>query len=215
VAVAFLSALLWMVNDIRLQVRRSAQTVHESGEVVHKAGRVIDDDLPEIVSRSRDTSKAVSENLPELLEKAREAGDSLPEVVQRIERTTEVLAELAEDVKRLKDLLAGASTVSRDKSVVDYAESVLKAIEKSDGVIGVTKNVGSGLKNTRKAEDWVREERREVTFLIILGKSKKQVLDGIVKTKLGFSWHIQLPGKKPMTLLEWLKKNHPETAALF
>jgi hypothetical protein len=199
VAVAFLSAIVWMINDVRLHVRKSAQVVEDSGKVVDQAGKVVKNDLPEIVQRSRETSKVVS--------------DALPEVVDRVEKTTEVVAELSEDLKQLKEL-AGISQVPRDKSVVAYAESVLKLIESSGGEIGVRKNVGSGLKNLRPAADWVREERREAAFLAVLGKSKKQMLDGIVKTKLGFSWYVQLPGKKPMTLLAWLKENHAETKEL-
>lgn len=217
VAVVFLSALLWMVNDIRLQVRQSAHTVQESGKVVQKAGRVIDEDLPEIVQRSRDTSKAVSENLPELLEKSKTVSEKLLHASEALPEIMDQIKALAEDVKRLKELLAGSSLVKHDDSVVAFANGVLNAIEKADGVIGVTKNVGSGLKDTRKAEDWVREERREVFWLAaVRGKSKKEIVEGIVKTKLGFSWHIQLSGsKKHVTLLEWLKKNHPETAALY
>jgi len=66
----------------------------------------------------------------------------------------------------------------------------------------------------RPAADWVRDERREAAFLAVLGKSKKQMLDGIVRTKLGFSWYVQLPGKKPVKLLDWLKENHAETREL-
>jgi hypothetical protein len=199
VAVVFLSVALWMLNDVRLHVRRSAEVVEDSGRVVHQAGEVVNNDLPEIVQRSRETSKVVS--------------DALPEVVERVERTTEVVAELSEDLKQLKEL-AGVSHVPRDRSVVAYADSVLKRIESSAGEIGVKKNVGSGLKNVRPAADWVREERREAAFLAVLGKSKKQMLDGIVRTKWGTSWFIQAPGQKPVRLLDWLKENHPETREL-
>lgn len=192
VGVAFLAAVLWMVNDIRTQVRRS-------GEVVHRAGEVVNQDLPEIVRRSRETSEVVSGHMPQ--------------VVERVDRTTEVMAELTEDVKQLKEL-AGLGKAPRDKGVVAYAEGVLKFIESSGGEVGTKKTVGTGLKNVRPAAEWAHEERREAVFLAVLGKSKQQMLDGIGKTKLGFSWYIQWPGKKPVRLVDWLRENHAETKAL-
>src|SRR5436305_8506901 len=101
VAVVFLSVVLWMINDIRLQVRQSAA-------VVDRAGRTINNDLPDIVERSRKTSEAIAKNLPEVVDKVRTATDtvskSLPAVIDRIEKTTEVVAELAVDIRRLKEL---------------------------------------------------------------------------------------------------------------
>ena len=120
---------------------------------------------------------------------------------------------MAEDLRLLKEL-AGLTHTPKDKSVVAYADSLLKAIESSGGEIGVRKNIGSGLKNPRSAADWVREERREAVFLAVLGKSKKEMLNAVVKTKLGFAWYIQLPGKKAVPLLDWLKDHHPETKVL-
>src|SRR5262245_39744372 len=90
VVVVFLGAVLWMIQDIRLQVRRS-------GQVVEKAGGIVNDELPVIVRRSKDTSEVISKNLPEVVERVRDAGDTLPQVVERVDRTTEVVAELAED----------------------------------------------------------------------------------------------------------------------
>jgi hypothetical protein len=206
VAILFLGAVGWMINDIRLQVRRSAV-------VVDRIGTVVRDDLPNIIDSSKKTSVVVSTNLPEVVEKVRDASDTLPTVVERVDRTTEVVGELAEDLRQLKEL-AGLTHAAKDKSVVAYAESVLKAIESSGGEIGMRKNVGSGLKNTRPAADWVREERREAVFLAVLGKSKKEMLNAIVKNKLGFAWYIQLPGQKSVKLLDWLKENHAETKGL-
>jgi hypothetical protein len=98
--------------------------------------------------------------------------------------------------------------------VVAYAESVLQKIGSSGGVIGVKKNIGKGLKNTRPAAEWVEAERREAALMAVLGRSKKQMLQAIVTTKLGFNWYIQLPGKPPITLLDWLRENHEETKAM-
>jgi hypothetical protein len=192
VAVVFLSAVLWLLNDIRVQVR-------QSGRVVDDAGQTVNAELPVIVQRTRSTSEIVAKNLPD--------------VVKRIDRTTEVVAELAEDIRQLKEL-AGLKAVPRDKNVVAYAESVLQKVAASGGEIGVKKTIGKGLKNTRPATEWVDAERREAALMAILGRSKKQMLQSIVTTKLGFYWYIQLPGKQPVRLLDWLKENHEETRNL-
>jgi len=78
VAVVFLSAILWMINDVRLHVRRSAQVVEDSAKVVDQAGKVVNTDLPEIVQRSRETSKAVSDALPRSSIGSRRPRRSLP-----------------------------------------------------------------------------------------------------------------------------------------
>ena len=81
-----------MLNDIRVQVRRSAATVREAGDNINEH-------LPEIVAKSKSTTAILSQNLPEVVDKVRKTTDtvteSLPEVVERVERTTEVMAELA------------------------------------------------------------------------------------------------------------------------
>jgi hypothetical protein len=192
VAVLFLGAVLWMVNDIRLQVRQSAQLIDSTGETI-KA------DLPAIVERTRQTSEVVSKNLPGVME--------------RVDTTTAVMAELADDIRQLKEL-AGLSHAARDKGVAAYGTSVLAAIEASGGEIGTKKTIGKGLKSPRPAADWVRGERREVLFLTVLGRSKKELFNAIVKTKLGFNWYIQLPGKDPVKLSDWLRENHEETKKL-
>jgi hypothetical protein len=192
VAVVFLSGVLWLLNDIRVQVRQSARTIDDAGQTVNA-------ELPLIVQRTRSTSEIVSK--------------SLPEVVKRIDRTTEVVAELAEDIRQLKEL-AGLKAVPRDKNVVAYAESVLQKIAASGGQIGTKKTVGKGLKNPRPAAEWVEAERREAALMAILGRSRKQMLQAIVTTKLGFHWYIELPGQKPVRLLDWLKENHEETRVL-
>ena len=51
-------------------------------------------------------------------------------------------------------------------------------------------------------------------LLAILAKSKKEMLTRLGKTKLGLNWYLEMPGKEPMPLIEWLKENHAETKAL-
>jgi hypothetical protein len=210
VAAVFLTAAGWMLNDIRLQVRKSTGIVETAGESVNE-------NLPAILEKSRQTTDTVSKNLPEVVAKAKASTEALaknlPRVVERVDRTTEVLADLAEDVRLLKEL-AGVNTAVRDKSLVAYANSVLKKVETSGGVIGLRKAFGAGLKNTRPAAEWVVGARREALFLSLLVKSKKEMLTRLAKNKFGSHWYIQVPDQAPVTLLDWLKENHPESKDL-
>src|SRR5689334_21744739 len=83
VIVVFLSVLVWMVNDLRLQVRQSLGSVDS-------AAHTVNDNLPSIVERTRKTADTL--------------GDQLPEIVERIQKTTEVVAELSEDINQIKEL---------------------------------------------------------------------------------------------------------------
>jgi hypothetical protein len=188
-----------MLNVIRVQVRATARVIDDSGQTVNK-------DLPDVVKRTHATSEVVARSLPEV-EK------TLPRVIDRVDRTSEVLAGLAEDVKQLKEL-AGLTNVPRDQTVSAYADSVLKQIASSGGVVGVRKMVGKGLKNPAAAAEWAAKERREAVFMALLGRSKKEMLKAIVTTKLGLSWYIQLPGQEPVKLVDWLRENHAETKEL-
>lgn len=189
VAGLFLSGLTWMVNDIRLHLRRSAETVQT-------AGSSINEHLPAIVDRSRETTTVVAKNLPA--------------VVERVNRTTEVVAELAEDIRQLKEL-AGATSNLRDRNLVAYADGLLTAIEKSGGTIGLKKTVGGGLKNATPAREWVAAARKEALFLTLLVRSRKEMASRLCKNKFGFHWWIQSPGGDPVTLLSWVEKHYPES----
>jgi hypothetical protein len=210
VAVLFLTVLGWMINDIRLQIRRSAH-------IVETAGQNVNDQLPAIVQKSRQAADVLSKELPQMVEKTRTTTDTvvknLPEMVEHVGRTATELAELAEDVRQLKEL-AGVTNTVRDKNLVSYANSVLKTVESSGGVIGVKKTFGSGLKNTRPAAEWAVGARKEALFLSLLVKSKKEMLTRLARTKFGSPWYIELPGKEPQMLLDWLKENHPESREL-
>jgi hypothetical protein len=205
VAVVFLVIAGWMLNDIRLHVRRSA-------EIVKQAGGNINEHLPAIVEKSKLTTEVVSKNLPEVVDKVRKTTDtvaeSLPDIVERADRTSEVVAELADDIRQLKEL-AGIGSTKRDENLVAYSNSVFKAIAASGGTIGEKKLVGKGLKNTQPAAEWVAGKRKWALYWMLRVKSKKEMLMRITRNT-----YIELPGKEPVPLLDWLQQNHPETKAL-
>lgn len=210
-AVGFLTLATWMLNDIRLEVRKSA-------EPVQKTAATLNENLPPIVERTRKTAEVVDKNLPEVVEKVRAGTETisanLPEMVKNIHKTTETLAELSEDIRQLKELLGATNANARDKTIVAYANSLLSAIEKSEGEIGNKKAVGTGLKNKISAAEWCVAARREATVLTIIVKSRKEMLERLGKTKFGFHWYIDIPGKGTQTLIDWAKANHAESKNL-
>jgi hypothetical protein len=190
--VIFVVVSLWMLNDIRLTVRGTASNIDSAREMVNES-------LPPIVAKTRESADVIAANLPE--------------VVGRTRTTTEVLAELATDIRQLKNL-AGASENPRDKNLIAYTDDVLKTIEKAGGVIGVSKNIGRGLKNTVPVKEWVTGARKEALILTLIVRSKKEMVSRLATTNLGFNWWIEPPNRNPERLLDWLKHNHPDTRDL-
>ncbi|MFQ3593680.1 MAG: hypothetical protein SNJ82_10935 [Gemmataceae bacterium] len=188
----FVIATLVMLNDMRLQVRASARPLAQVGELLEA-------NLPSLVETTRQNADLIA--------------DHLPEVVERTRSAAEVLGELAEDIRQLKEL-AGLTQNPRDKNLIAYADSVLNCIESAGGVIGVSKNVGGGIKNTAPVKEWISSARKEALFLTLLVRSKKEMATRLTRTKLGFHWWIQPPGQGPMRLIEWLRAHHPETGQL-
>ncbi|MGL4550562.1 MAG: hypothetical protein ACRC33_05200 [Gemmataceae bacterium] len=190
--VVFVAVSLWILNDIRLTVRSTAWQIHSAGTMVSES-------LPPIVAKTRESADVIAENLPE--------------VVGRTRMTTEVLAELAKDIRQLKDL-AGGSANPRDKNLVAYTDGMLKAVELAGGVVGVSKTIGRGLKNTVPVKEWASGARKEALVLMLLVRSKKEMAARLATTNLGFNWWIEPPGRAPERLIDWLKANHPETREL-
>src|SRR5262245_62034726 len=170
VAVVFLTGMTWLVNDLRLEIRRSSETLRTAGETVNEH-------LPDVVKRSRQTTAVVSTRLPE--------------IVDRTGAITEALADLAADIRQLKEL-AGVANTARDRNLVAYADSVLDLVEASGGQIGLKKKLlGSGLKEVRPAKEWVAGARKEALLLTVLAKSKQELLTRLAKNKFGSDWYIQ------------------------
>jgi len=215
IVVLFLGGLTWMINDVRLEIRKSAKLVQATGQSVNER-------LPTVVKKVEKSADVISEHLPEIveqlptiLEKVQKSADTvseqLPEIVEKIRMSTVTLAELAEDIRQLKEL-AGVSSTARDKSLVAYADSVLDLIEGSGGVIGLKKTFsGNGLKSALPAKEWTVGARKEALYLTVVAKSKRELVTRLVENKFGSAWYLQLEGQQPVPLFEWLKANHAPT----
>jgi hypothetical protein len=163
-AVLIAAAALLMLNDLRVQARRSTETINAK--------------------------------LPEILDKTR--------------RTADTLAVLSDDIKKLRTLAGAADTVGRDPALVDYATAVLDKIATVDGVVGLMpKLIGSDLKDTQPAKEWVVDARKEAVLLVFRATSRDELLDRLTQNKFGSDWYLQPKGEKPVPLKEWVKQNVP------
>jgi hypothetical protein len=193
VAVVFLSAVVWILDDMRREVRSSTQLLSQTGETVNEH-------LPVIVERSRQTTETVNENLPTIVEKTRV--------------TTETLAELAADIRQLKELV-GVTGGARETNLVAYANGVLRAIEESGGTIGLRKTLGGkGLKSTLPAREWAAGARKEALYLAVVSRSKAELVTRLCRNLFGSDWYIQVGKGEPVKLLDWLRANHAPTREL-
>jgi hypothetical protein len=147
--------------------------------------------------------------------------EHLPPVLQNIKTISDVVAKLTEDIKNLRNLagLGGAAgaaaTAGRDGSLVAYADSLLDFLETQKGAkIGLEKLVGGGLKDLEPIEDWIRGARKEALLITFLVKTKKDILERLGKNKFGFKWQFAPPTGDPMPLVEFARKNHPDSSGL-
>jgi hypothetical protein len=153
------AALLLMLNDLRLQVRRGTETVNRQ--------------------------------LPEILDKTR--------------KTADTMAVLSEDIRQLRDL-AGAPQGVRDRTLAAYADDVLDAVQSSGATIGLKpKLIGSELKDTVPATEWVVDARKEALLLTFRVNSKEEFLERLCQNKFGSDWYIQPRGAEAVPLAEWIK----------
>jgi hypothetical protein len=102
------------------------------------------------------------------------------------------------------------------RSIQLLADSVLKTIEASGGIIGLKKTLGgSGLKQSSPAREWSVAARKEAVYLTVVAKSKRELVMRLADNWLGSPWYIQIEGKEPAKLLDWLKMHHAATRELW
>ena len=184
-AVVALLVFGWMINDVRLEIKRTNQLVNER--------------LPEILARVDQTTATVNEHLPQ--------------IVKRAETTSETFAEMSEDLKQIKEL-AGLMNGPRDKNLVSYATSVLQLLEAQDAMIGTRKLTGKGLSSPVPAKEWAVGARKESLFLAAVVRSRGEYLNRLCVSILHRTWYIQFDDKEPITLKDWIKANHPDSKDL-
>ncbi|MDQ3368306.1 MAG: hypothetical protein M3680_23010 [Myxococcota bacterium] len=138
----------------------------------------------------------------------------LPQIVENVRVGTVTLANVSRDIEALRDLL-GVSATSGDRSLVQYADSVLDFLDaQTTGQVGLTKVVGTGLKDVVAIQDWVRDARKEALWLTFRASSKAELLDRLAHTKFGSAWHYTAPGIPATPLAQFVKLNHAASKGL-
>jgi hypothetical protein len=135
----------------------------------------------------------------------------LPQILANVNTATQTLAAVSKDINAFRDL-AGLVDTPQDRSLVVYADSILDFLERQpSGQIGLTKIVGKGLKDIISSGEWARDARKEALWLTFRASTKKELLERMGKNKFGSDWYFTAPGIEPVTLIEFLKLNHPES----
>jgi hypothetical protein len=182
VAVLAVLVLGWMINDLRVELKQAVHTINQN--------------LPEMVEKTRKGTDTVVEHLPEIVVKTRKSADTL--------------AELSEDVRQIKDL-AGVVSQTREKTLVAYMDNVLDYIENSGGQIGPKKLIGKGLKDPVSAREWVVGARKKALYLVLTCRSRQEFLEELCDKVFGTRWYIQIGEEEATPLIDWLRANHPES----
>lgn len=139
--------------------------------------------------------------------------DHLPELLANAKAASATIAHVSKDIESLRDL--AGMTAPSDRSLATYADSVLDFLEAQPGEIGVEKVIGKKLKNLIPAADWARDARKEALWLTFRASTKAELLQRLGKTKFGSPWYFApAGGGEPVTLIDFLKAKHPESAAL-
>jgi hypothetical protein len=187
---AFLGFLTWMVNDMRLQVHRTTDVVTET------------------VSELRDDVRNVRQTLANIKQ-------SVVNIKQTVSNIKQTVSNIKQTVSNIKQTVAKIPLVRADEDLAAYASSVLSAIEQSGAQIGVRAALGKGLKKPVPAKEWVVGARREAALLTRVSRSKMDVLAKLATNLFGSPWLMEFEGGERVPMLDWLKKNHPPTKALF
>ncbi|MBA2543826.1 MAG: hypothetical protein H0V17_29550 [Deltaproteobacteria bacterium] len=165
VAIVGAAIVIWMLNDMRTEVKRTNEMV----------------------------------------------GERLPRILENVEKGTATLAQVSKDIDSIRDL-AGLGG-SRERSLVGYADSVLDFLEKLPGQIGLEKVLGAGIKDALPAAEWAAGARKEGLFLSFRAASKHELLDRLGKNKFGSPWMYVAPSGEPISMIDLLKRDHPESKA--
>lgn len=162
------------------------------------AGAVVIWMINDVRTELKATNAIVTKQLPAILDNAKQVGDTM--------------AKLAKDIDALRNL-AGVGG-ARDKSLAIYADGMLDFLDKQPGQIGLEKVLGKDLKELVPVTEWVAGARKEALWLTFRANTKAELLDRLGKTKFGSAWMYQPPSGAPVTLIAFLKANHPESAGL-
>ena len=135
----------------------------------------------------------------------------LPQIVANVHAATATLAAVSKDIESFRDL-AGLVDTQKERSLVTYADSILDFLEaQPEGKIGLSKLTGKGLKDVVSSAEWAHGARKEALWQTFRASTKQELLERLAKNRFGSDWYFTAPGIEPMTLLDFLRNNHPES----
>lgn len=239
VAVAALSAFGWMLNDVRLEIKRlTAQADQHLPRIIAQTERVttqLDTHLPQLLNQTETAATNINTHLPTILTNSEKASVTLnthlPTILANSEKATTILtadlpklvitseaaltsvAELSDSFGQYKGLLGIVHAPSQKPSLMSYGASLL-------GFLGGTTNATVGQKKpgtngpltkTMPASEFAAAATKDLNFFGVAGSSKADVLHGIAKTASPSPWHIQVGDAAPKPLADWVKENHPDS----
>ena len=199
VAVVALSAFGWMLNDIRLEVRR----------VADKA----DQQLPKILTQVEQVTGQLDQRLPKILTEAEQIGSTtnkqLPSLLARTEAAVDNLAALSEDMRHYQGLLGTVHAAAQDKDLLAYGGSLLNLIGGQQAIIGVKKSpTEPKLQQALPAKEWAKASKKQVQFLSVAAGSRAEVLHALTRSKSAAPLFVQLKDQAPRLLFDWIKEMH-------
>ncbi len=148
--------------------------------------------------------------------------EKLPDIVAAVNKGTATLSGLAEDVELLKSVARIQSDQTQGlRGLVSYADQIQQVLAKEGegkgAVILVQEIFGSDLKRKETVEEFMVGLGKEMLLIILpLSKSKQEILYRVSHSAppLRKPFFIQFPDTDPISLGEFIKKYHGETAAL-
>jgi hypothetical protein len=138
--------------------------------------------------------------------------EHLPPILANAKQATDTMARLSKDIEAMRSL-AGLSG-PKDHSLAQYADGLLALLDKQTGQIGIEKVIGKELKDLVPVQEWVAAARKEALWLTFRASSKADMLDRLGKNKFGSPWYFAPASGPRVTLIEFWKANHPESAKL-
>jgi hypothetical protein len=202
VACAALSALGWMLNDIRLQIRGLTDQM--------------DQHLPHILANTEQLSDQLDRKLPRLLTSAEKASttinEHLPVLLAQATTATDNLAELSDSMAQYRGLLGTVHAAGQNKDLLGYGSSIIDLIEGQNATLGVRKAPAEPVtKFSVPAKQWAAAARKQNNFLSLVAASKADVLHGLARTNTATPWFIKVEDQAPRLLSDWIKDVHPQS----
>ena len=238
VAMVALTVFGWMLNDMRVQIKETAERLdRQVSPLFVKAERItdqLDNHLPKLISQSEQTSNIVTRQLPKLIQQTEQAAQTinshlpgllaqtqqavgsinqnLPKLLAGTERAVDGIGDLSDGFKQYQGLLGAVHVASQNKDLFSYGSSILGLIGGLDAKIGTKKKDDSGgLTQAMPAKQWAVASKKNAHFLSLAATSKAEMLHGLARTTASAPWHIQIGDGAPRLLADWILEKHPES----